>query len=431
ELPVRTVVIYGIFASLWILLSDRALLSISLDPDVFALLETLKGWLFVVVSSVLLFTVLTRHVVSRRKVEEERQRLAAAIEQSADVIVVTDAKGTIQYVNPAFESITGYEREEAIGQNPRILKSDKQDEAFYREFWETISNGRTWKGRIVNRKKDGSYFTEEAAVSPVLNQAGEIVNYVAAKRDITNELGLEAQLLQSQKLESLGTLSAGISHDFNNILAIILGYSTMIDTQELPRDEVERRFSAIAQAADRGANLVKQLMAFARKSDVSLEVQDLNRLVAEIGQMLRETFPRNLKINVETTEGLPKIRADAAQIHQVLLNLCINARDSMPDGGTITITTSVSELEAVRQRHHDAYAPGYVAVHIRDSGCGMDEPTRQRIFEPFFTTKISGKGTGLGLSVVYGIVRNHGGYIEVESRPGAGSHFTVYLPAMQ
>lgn len=426
DLPIRTVIAYAIFASLWILLSDHALLLLSPDPLTLAWLETAKGWLFVAVSSLLLFTVLTRYAVSRRRAEEERARLIAAIEAAAEVIVVTNPQGEIQYVNPAFEAVTGYRRDEAIGRNPRILKSGETDSSVYQELWGTISDGRTWRGRLTNRRKDGSLYTEEVAISPVFDDRGTIVNYVAAKRDITIELGLEQQLLQSQKLESLGTLATGISHDFNNILAIILGYSTMIEERVPSAEQVKQRFTAIAQAAERGANLVRQLLAFGRKSEKRLTILDINRLVAEIEGVLRETFPRNLRIEVQAAEELPRIRADADQIHQVLLNLCINARDSMPSGGLLEICTHLAAPGANRRSGDPGSS--WVAVEVRDTGHGMDEATRQRVFEPFFTTKIAGSGTGLGLSVVYGIIRNHGGEIEVESQVDAGSRFIVYLP---
>ena len=428
DLPVRTVIAYAIFASLWILLSDRALLLLSPSPEALAWLETAKGWLFVAVSSLLLFTVLTRYSASRRRAEEERARLIAAIEAAAEVIVVTNNQGEIQYVNPAFEAITGYRREEAVGQNPRILKSGQTEPAVYRELWGTISSGRTWRGRFTNKKKDGSLFTEEVAISPVFDEQGAIVNYVAAKRDITTELELEEQLLQSQKLESLGTLATGISHDFNNILAIILGYSTMIETRAPSPEQVKQRFAAIAQAAERGANLVRQLLAFGRKSEKRPIILDINKLVVEIEGVLRETFPRNLTIEVRTADELPKIRVDPDQMHQVLLNLCINARDSMPSGGLLEISTRCGSPRAIRQS--GSADSQWVAIEVRDTGHGMDEATRQRIFEPFFTTKIAGSGTGLGLSVVYGIVRNHGGEIEVESQVDAGSRFVIYLPAV-
>ncbi len=428
DLPIRTVIVYAIFASLWILLSDRALLLLSPNPLALAWLETAKGWFFVAVSSLLLFMVLTRYALSRQSVEEERARLIAAIEQAAEVIVVTDVQGEIQYVNPAFEAITGYRREEAIGRNPRILKSGETEAAVYQELWSTISGGKTWRGRLTNKRKDGSLFTEEVAISPVFDERGAIVNYVAAKRDITTELELEEQLLQSQKLESLGTLATGISHDFNNILAIILGYSTMTGERAPSPEQVKQRFAAIAQAAERGANLVRQLLAFGRKSEKRPTILDINRLVVEIEGVLRETFPRNLTINVRTASELPQIRADADQMHQVLLNLCINARDSMPSGGRLQISTRLAAPSAAR-RSGSLDSP-WVAIEVRDTGHGMDEATRQRVFEPFFTTKIAGSGTGLGLSVVYGIIRNHGGEIEVESQVGAGSRFIIYLPAV-
>ncbi len=426
DLPVRTVVIYAIFASLWILLSDRSLLIFATTSAQLVLWETAKGWLFVAVSSLLLFFVLRRYTRSRRAVERDRHLLASAIEQVAEVIVVTDSDGRIQYVNPAFEAVTGYGRDEVIGGNPRILKSGKHDAEFYRNLWETITRGETWRGRLVNKRKDGTLFTEEASISPVMTERGEIVAFVAAKRDISNELELEAQLVQSQKLESLGTLAAGIAHDFNNILAVILGYSTA--TEEPTRADTRGRLEAIRQAAFRGAALVRQLLTFARKSEATFAELGLNDLVAEIDCIVRETFPKNIDVKVKTSVDLPKVRADHAQLHQVLLNLCINSRDAMPDGGELSIRTW--SVPGASLRNPASTESEYVAVALSDTGQGMTESTLERVFEPFFTTKNAGKGTGLGLSVVYGIVRNHGGFIELHSEVGKGTTVTVYLPSV-
>lgn len=427
--PERTVIIYVIFAGLWIVLSDRLLLLITSDVELLDRLETIKGWVFVVASGLLLFLVLARYTRTRKRDELHLQRLATAIDQADEAIMITDADGTIRYVNPAFTMITGYAQDEAVGNTPRILNSGRQSRGFYEEMWQTIAGGATWHGQLLNRRKNGSLYTEEGSISPVVNEAGEIVNFVAVKRDITERLALEAQLVQAQKLESLGTLAAGVAHDFNNILAVILAYSS--EGRDLPAapDRALQRFEAIRNAAGRASKLVRQLLTFARRSAPELQTVDANAVVVDLEKVLRETFPETIETTIELSQELPPTKADSGQLHQVLLNLCINARDAMPSGGTLRISTRCDASEGFGARRPNIGAGRYVVIEVRDSGSGMDEATKRRVFEPFFTTKPEGKGTGLGLAIAYGIIKSHGGFIEVESAPGAGSAFRVCLPA--
>jgi len=367
-------------------------------------------------------------VTERKRTEEERNRLIIAIEQTAEAIVVTDPRGIIQYVNPAFEQITGHRRAEVIGGNPSILKSGRQNTEFYEKLWKTISLGKKWTGRFINQKKDGTLFTDETSISPVVNEKGEIINYVGVKRDITSELSLESQLFQAQKLESIGTLASGIAHDFNNILGIIMGHASLLDRLREDPHMYTESVAAILNASQRGASLVKQLMLFARKTEALLESVRINRIIEEITKLLKETFPKTITIATSLQQDLPAIIADSSQIHQVLLNLLVNARDAMPGTGMISITTRMVEGNVVRTQFPKAAARHYALVEVADTGTGMDEPTRQRIFEPFFTTKEVGKGTGLGLAVVFGIVHHHNGFIDVRSEPGEGTSFDLYFP---
>ena len=356
-----------------------------------------------------------RDITERKRAEEERQRLITAFEQTAEAILVTDPQGIVQYVNPAFERITGHRRSEVIGQNPRILKSGRQNTEFYENLWETISTGGKWSGRFINKKKDGTLFTDETSISPVFNEKGKIINYVGVKRDITSELSLESQLIQAQKLESIGTLASGIAHDFNNILGIIMGHTSLLERLREDSKMYAESVAAIMKASQRGASLVKQLMLFARKTEPVLESVKINDTIREITKLLQETFSKTITISTSLQQDLPAIVADSSQIHQLLLNLLVNARDAMPSSGMLSITTRAVKGETISSRFTNATARQYVKVEVADTGIGMDESTRQRIFEPFFTTKGPGKGTGLGLAVVFGIVEHHHGFIDVRS----------------
>ncbi len=355
------------------------------------------------------------------------RRLGSAVHQSADSIVITDTSGNIEYVNPAFEKVTGYSSSEAIGQNPRILKSGKQDDAFYREMWTTITQGGVWSGRMVNRRKDGILFHEDATISPVQDEQGQIVHYVAVKKDITKEVALEEQLRQSQKMEAVGLLAGGVAHDLNNLLTPILGYGEML-LRSPGLDETYRRdVLEMVEAGKRARDLVRQLMAFGRKQVLEIKPLDLNEVVSGFRQLLRRTLHEDIHIDLVLEPVSKTVMADQRQMEQVLMNLAVNAQDAMPNGGTLTIETLEVELDG----GHPGLSPGrYVRLSVRDTGKGMDLETQSRIFEPFFTTKELGKGTGLGLATVYGIIKQHGGDIRVHSEPGDGTTFQIFLPAI-
>ncbi len=370
-----------------------------------------------------------RDVTQRVHEEENRQRLSTAIEHAGESIVITDPKGTIVYVNPAFEKATGYSREEAIGQNPRILKSGKQDEAFYREMWATITSGRTWKGRLINKRKDGVLRVKEASISPVLDTHGKIVNYVAVKWDVTDRVQMESELRQAQKMESVGRLAGGVAHDFNNILTAIIGYAQFLETDAAEGKAQVSDVKEILIAANRAASLTRQLLAFSRRQVLEPKKISLNDIVANIHKMLARLIGEDIKITTALARELPAVMADPGQIEQVLMNLTVNARDAMPNGGSITIKTAEILLDAGSAKDFRGAAPGiYAMVTVSDTGVGMDEATKARVFEPFFTTKGPGKGTGLGLSMVYGIVKQSGGFVYFTSEPGKGTTFKIILP---
>jgi PAS domain S-box-containing protein len=370
-------------------------------------------------------------VTEHRHTEEELRKLHRAVEQSPSSIVITDAKGTIEYVNPKFTEVTGYTFEEAKGQNPRILKSGQTTAEEYTKLWETILSGKEWRGEFYNRKKNGEQFCELASISPVRDSSGTITHFLAVKEDITQRKLLEQQLFHARKMESLGTLASGIAHDFNNILGIILGYASMLKEKYLGPEKSAIYLDSIVKAADRGAGLVRQILTFARKSDFKLELVDVNSIIGELTTMLGETFPKTISLSLQLEKALPPLPVDRTQVHQALLNLCVNARDAMADHGSISIATRLVQGKSLSARFAIATNENYVEISVSDTGSGIDETTKARIFEPFFTTKEIGKGTGLGLSVVFGVVEAHQGFVDVDSELGRGSTFRVYLPLPQ
>jgi len=372
---------------------------------------------------------ITRDVTECRRVEEERERFMAAIEQAAETIVITDVEGIIEYVNPAFEKITGYTREEAVGRNPRILQGGEQDEAFYKAMWDILLRGETWTGRFVNKKKDGALYTEEATISPVRDASGRTVNYVAAKRDVSEEIKMEDQLRQAQKMQSIGQLVGGVAHDFNNLLQIINGYAGIVRAKLGKGHAAAGAVEEVCKAGERAKDLVKQLLSFSRQQVIEPVNLDLNEVVEDSRKMLGQLIGEHVLLAFIAGTETEKVFVDKNQLQQVLMNLCVNARDAMPDGGKLTIKTE-SLLIAPRDLKAQTWArPGrYVLLSVADTGCGMDKSTCERIFEPFFTTKGVGKGTGLGLSTVYGIVKQNEGHINVYSEPGEGTVFKIYLP---
>jgi two-component system, cell cycle sensor histidine kinase and response regulator CckA len=375
-------------------------------------------------------------VTERVRAESERTRFMTAIEQAAEVIVISDAQGIIEYVNPAFETATGYTRQEVLGQHVDCLKSGQHDDSFYRDMWTTISSGRIWHGRVVNRRKDGTVYTEESTISPVRDAAGAIVNYVAIDRDVTEELRsrdekafLEEQLRQAQRVESIGRLAGGVAHDFNNMLGVILGYGETI-LQELHQgDPLRNDVAQIVEAGRRSAALTRQLLAFSRRQTLQLEVLNPNAVVKNVEKMLRRLIGEDIELILSSSEDVALVKADAGQLEQVIMNLAVNARDAMPQGGTLIVETANVELDSQYCELHVDVVPGrYVMLAVSDTGCGMDRQTMAQIFEPFFTTKEKGKGTGLGLATVYGIIKQLGGSILVSSEPRQGTTFKIYLP---
>jgi PAS domain S-box-containing protein len=357
-----------------------------------------------------------------------RLRLALAVEQTAEGILVCDLQGRIEYVNPALTRMTGYGPQELLGQNPRLLKSGRTDPARHESLWKTVSSGRPWTGRVIDRGKSGTLIEVDLSVTPI--QANErITGYLGVMRDVTKETQLESQLRRSQKLEAIGALASGIAHDFNNILTPIMGF-TELSLRRLPADaDARSALDNVLKAAGRAQDLVRQILTFSRRGEEAAGPVRLDLLLIEVAQLLGSTLPRNVALDSRVSRGLPPVKGNAAQLHTVLMNLCVNAIQAMPDGGKLFVAL---DAVAPEEAHLPAALPPggrVVRLTVRDTGAGMDAATQQRIFDPFFTTKPVGQGTGLGLSTAYGIVSQHGGSIAVRSEPGAGAEFQVDLPA--
>ncbi|OGV77599.1 MAG: hypothetical protein A3K19_32390 [Lentisphaerae bacterium RIFOXYB12_FULL_65_16] len=358
----------------------------------------------------------------------ERRLLATAVHQSAEAIIITLTDGTIQYVNPAFERITGYSAAEVLGRNPRILKSGRNSAAFYAQMWEVLRRGDVWSGQLSNRRKDGTIYEEVALISPVRDESGAIVNYVAVKRDVTKQLAMEAQLRQSQKMEAVGALAGGVAHDLNNLLTVILGNCTLLTHRETPLGkDFSDQVQEIMKAGERGASLIRQLLAFSRYDEVKPEVLDLNVVIGNAERFLRRLIRADIEFDIRPAPGQVLVEIDPVQMDQIIMNLAVNARDAMPRGGRFTLAVSTVRIT---EEETGVLLPfgEYAVLEVSDTGCGMDEETQARIFEPFFTTKKDAGGTGLGLATVYGIVQQCRGDIQLISQVGVGTSFIILLP---
>jgi len=372
-------------------------------------------------------------ITTRKLLEQEHSRLIKAIEQTGDSIVITDKSGDILYVNPAFERITGYSKEEVLGKNPRFLKSDHHDQTFYQTIWKTLTGGRVWAGHFINKKKDGTLFEEAATISPILDMEGKINNYVSVKRDITDRVELEKQLREAQKLESIGTLAGGIAHDFNNILTAIIGFGQIV-MHALPEGSALRKNQEeVVLASLRAADLVKLILTFSRRCEQQVQAHSVQLVVKEALNLLRASIPSTIVFNQEIDKRCGSVLADPTRIHQVVMNLCTNACHAMRDkGGVLSVTLKPLVINTNDVPPTIGLGPGpYVCLEVSDTGHGMESVVADRIFEPYFTTKAIGVGTGLGLSLVHGIIKDIGGTITVASKVGEGTTFRIYLPMIE
>jgi len=371
-------------------------------------------------------------IIEREKGEEERMRLVTAIEQAAEAIFMSDAEWHFTYVNPAFERMSGYTRDEVIGKDNTILRSDSLEPDYYNQIRNVINRDNEWSGRIATRKKNGLSFEAETTVSSVRDSKGAIINYVFILRDITHELRLERELRQSHKMEAIGTLAGGIAHDFNNILTAIIGYTEMAQNKISKNDPIARDLVRVQEASTRAKEMVMQILTFSRQGEQERKPLHVASVIEEVFKLLRSTLPTTIEIHqqIATFPDGDTVLADPTQLHQVLMNLGTNAAHAMrAKGGVLNVSLSSVNTDASLILLHPDLRPGpCVRLTVSDTGHGMETSVKERIFDPYFTTKKVGEGTGMGLAVVQGIIKSHGGAISVYSKPGQGTTFHVFLP---
>jgi hypothetical protein len=386
----------------------------------------------------------TRERKERRRMEQQLRVQSSALEAAANGIIVTDKAGKILFANQAFCAMTGHDLEEIPGQTTKFIESDKNEADFSRELWKTILAGRPWHGELINRRKDGTRYNEEMTITPLRESNGEISHFIAVKQDITKRKQLEEQvhyitkcqrleeqLHQAQTMELMSQFAGSIAHDFNNLLTVIHDKTKSMLTDKSKLDDQNRQqLEHIIAGAETATNLIRQLLAFGRKQAIQFQSSDLNRVVSNFTPTLNRLIGAQMVLKYHYAKNLPAVNADPGMIEQILVNLIVNAREAMPQGGQILIATESISLDAAYVETHSEARPGeFVCLTVSDTGTGIYPEYLSRIFEPFFTTKEAGKGAGLGLAIVYGIVKQHHGWVVVSSQLGKGAVFKIFLPA--
>ncbi|MEP6668122.1 MAG: PAS domain S-box protein [Chthoniobacter sp.] len=373
-----------------------------------------------------------RDITERTEAEKQRMWVAAIVEYSAEAVVTTTAKGIVIGWNAGAQQLYGYTGEEIIGHSVSALFPPES----YREYLQIMEKVR--KREVVEaydtvrRKKDGTLVNVSVDISPIEARDGEVVGATKSSHDIGRIKRLEAQFIEAQKMEVIGHLASGVAHDFNNILAVVMGYSELLGFAVDRNSPLHKYAEEIGHASERAVGLTRQLLIFSRKETVKPAVLDLNEVVKDLEKMLRRLVDENIEMTIVLGDKNGPIKADPGYIGQVVMNLVVNARDAMPDGGKLTITTSNVVLDETAAGRHAKVLPGdYVMLCIRDTGTGMTDEVKAHLFEAFFTTKPKGKGTGLGLVTCQTIVQQSGGYIDVSSEIGKGTTFRIYFPRVE
>jgi len=380
--------------------------------------------------------IINRDITTRKEALDALRRSGASfksmVEHAPYGIYRAGLSGELLQINPALQSMLGYESQD------ELLRCNLSTDIFrnsteYDKLKEQLSQGEDFKNVEVGwKRKDGAQITVHCSGRPVKDEYGAIAYFEVFAEDVTQRRVLERQLRMAQKMEAIGRLSGGIAHDFNNLLGVIIGYSQVLKGSLGQGNPLYEHADEVEKAGRRAASLTRQLLAFSRQQVLEPTILNLNTLVADTEKMLHRLIGEDVVLSASFDEGLGRVKADSGQVEQIIMNLVVNARDAMPQGGKITIATSNAEMDAVFVRDHAGSKVGsYVMLTVADTGCGMDAETQAHIFEPFFTTKERGKGTGLGLSTVYGVVKQSGGYVWVDSEPGKGAAFKIYLPRFE
>ncbi len=363
--------------------------------------------------------------------EQKLRILSSAVEETGESVMITNRDGIIEYVNPAFTKITGHLPEEIIGKTPKILKSTAQEPIFYKELWDTITAGEIWRGTLTDMRKDGSYFPVMMSIAPIHNGHKQITHFVSLQQDMTEYKKMEDQFLQAQKMEAIGTLVGGIAHDFNNMLAAIQGNVYISKSKLKNQPEVRAKLDNMELLSIRAANMVKQLLTFARKDRVIMAPFSLNSFMKEGFKLAKSAIPENIEHICDTCSEELIVKGDITQLQQALMNLLNNASYAVSGTPEPKITCSIRPFVATDefiQTHPDLSNIQFARLSVQDNGCGITRERLNKVFDPFYTTKGVGQGTGLGLAMVYGSIQTHGGVVDVESEPGKGTVFHVYLP---
>ncbi|ATX82995.1 PAS domain S-box-containing protein [Mariprofundus ferrinatatus] len=411
------------------------------DDSYRGLFETIKTPMYDNHGSLIGVLGIARNITERKQAQDEilaqqqeLSRLSQALQQAGECIIITSPDAEIEYVNPAFSEITGYTYDEVMGRKTSLLKSNQQDASFYRELWQTITAGRKWEGNLINRRKDGSFFPAMISIAPVFNDEREIAHYVAIIKDVTELKQLEQQLVQIQKMEAVGTLVGGIAHDFNNMLAAVQGNLYVAKKAIDDKLTIAEKLENIETLVGHAAGVVRQLLSFAKRDITEAEVINLNRLIEEGFSLARSTIPENIQHKLQICEEQLNIEVDPVQLQQVMINLSNNARDALEGADQPLIEWRLEHYvadEPFMNIHPDINSRELAKISVSDNGSGIERERLGSIFDPFYTTKEEGKGTGLGLAISFSTVQRFGGVIEVDSMPGRGTTFEVYLPLSQ
>jgi len=384
----------------------------------------------VVIVSFLVF-LLKRSEQKNSYMLQQSMMLSQALEHSGEAAIIASTDGVIEFVNDAFTLMTGYSAEETLGNNPSMLSSGKQNRPFYQHLWDTISNGKVWRGELTNRKKDGSLYPAIMTIAPILNSEGELTHYIANQRDISDLKALEEHVVQVQKLEAIGTLAGGIAHDFNNSLTAITGNIHLLKKSPVDQENVLKRSSAIQEICDKSASHIRQLLSYARNDSILMDSIELNQSVQNACQIASSMIPSNINLTYVSYDQEVYAHWNETQVHQILINMINNARHALTGVEAPEITLEVKIInnnKSIMRKNYEMTDEQYVCLSVLDNGCGMPEDVMSQIFEPFFTTKEADEGTGLGLSMAYGAVKQIGGCLLVDSRVGVGTRLSMCLP---